>query len=65
MINQFKVRDTHGNVVFYICEIMPGVLRLASGMNQPMFIKKNELVDAILKTGASQKSGGKRTCVKG
>ena len=63
MINQFKVRDTHGNVVFYICEIMPGVLRLASGMNQPMFIKKNELVDAILKTGAGQKSGGKCACV--
>ena len=57
MINQFKVRDTHGNVAFYICEVMPGVLRFASGMNQPIFIKKDELVDAILKTEASKATG--------
>lgn len=57
MIKQFTVKDTRGGVAFYICEIMPGVLRVTSGMNQPLFIKKDELIDAILKTEARLKDG--------
>ena len=53
MINQFTVRDTRGNIAFYICELTPGVLRITGGTSQPLFIKKDELVDVILKTGAS------------
>ena len=59
MIKQFTVRDMHGNTAFYICEITPGVLRIADGKDQPLFIKKDELIDAILKTEARLKDGGK------
>ena len=57
MIKQFTVRDTRGSIAFYICELTPGVLRIADGKDQPLFIKRDELVDAILKTDA----GAKRT----
>ncbi len=57
MIKQFTVRDQRGCIAFYICEIMPGVLRIAAGKDQPIFVKRDELVDAILKTDA----GAKRT----
>ena len=57
MIKQFTVRDTRGNIAFYICELTPGVIRITGGTNQPLFIKRDELVDAILKTDA----GAKRT----
>lgn len=55
MINQYSVRDTRGSIAFYICEIMPGVIRMVSGASQPLFIKKDVLVDAILKTDAHRK----------
>ena len=62
MIKQFTVRDTRGNIAFYICELTPGVIRITGGTNQPLFIKRDELVDAILKTDTkkSKKDGEKR-----
>ncbi len=67
MINQYSVRDTRGNIAFYICEIMPGVLRIADGKDQPLFIKRDVLVDAILKTDTkkSKKEGEKRCSLNG
>lgn len=56
MIKQFTVRDTCGHIAFYICEIAPTVLRIVSDTSQPLFIKKDELVDAILKTDAYRKA---------
>ena len=50
MIKQFTVRDQRGCIAFHICEITPGVLRIADGKDQPLFIKRDVLVDAILKT---------------
>ncbi len=50
MINQFLIKDTQGRPAFYICEIMPGVLRIADGKDQPLFIKRDTLINAILKT---------------
>ena len=50
MIKQFTVRDQRGCIAFYICEIMPGVLRIADGKDQPLFIKRDTLINAILKT---------------
>lgn len=55
MIKQFTVRDQRGHIAFYICEITPGVLRIADGKDQPLFIKKDELIDAILKVEARLK----------
>lgn len=57
MIKQFTVRDTRGSIAFYICELTPGVLRIADGKDQPLFIKKDELIDAILKAEARLKDG--------
>ena len=57
MMKQYSVRDTRGNIAFYICEITPGVLRIADGKDQPLFIKKDELIDAILKAEARLKDG--------
>ena len=61
MIKQFTVRDTQGRPAFHLCKIMPGVLRISDGKNQPLFIKRDELVDAILKTDASAKRDTKHS----
>ncbi len=52
MMKQYSVRDTRGSIAFYICELTPGVLRIADGKDQPIFIKRDTLIDAILKTDA-------------
>lgn len=53
MIKQFTVRDQRGCIAFYICEITPGVLRLTNAeWNEPLFIGKDELINAILKMNA-------------
>lgn len=61
MIKQFTVRDTCGNIAFYVCEVMPGVLRMVSGMHQPLFVKRDTLIDAILKTDAGVKRTAKHS----
>lgn len=56
MLKQFTVRDQRGYIAFYICEITPGVLRLTNAeWNKPLFIEKDELINAILKIDAGVK----------
>ena len=60
MIKQFTVRDQRGCIAFHICEITPGVLRIADGKDQPDFIDREEIAGIIIKTYADTRARKKK-----
>ena len=56
MTKQYSVRDTRGNVAFYLCELTPGILRISTGKEKPIFINKEELAGIIVKTYADARA---------
>ena len=60
MTKQYSVRDTSGNIAFYICELTSGILRISDGKGQPVFIDREELAGIIIKTYADTRTRKKK-----
>ena len=60
MMKQYSVRDTSGNVAFYLCELTSGILRISDGKGQPIFIDREELAGIIIETYADARARKKK-----